>query len=87
MDPSPEGTSTIPPELRDAVDRSEECELAFVCGALVGAVERAVRPADGYPPHGAQCICSTCDLRRALRRYNEVAVAQNRYWPGGPVRG
>lgn len=68
------------------MDRAEEGEFAFVVGALVGAVERAVRPAEGYPAHGSACICSTCDLRRALSRYNEVAVAQNRYWPTGPKR-
>jgi hypothetical protein len=86
VDTPAQETSTLPPEVREAVDRAEEGEFAFVMGALVGAVERAVQPAAGYPAHGAACICSTCDLRRALRRYNEVAVAQNRYWLAGPVR-
>jgi hypothetical protein len=62
-------------------------DFAFVLGALVGAVEHAVRPAQGYPPHSTRCICPTCDLRKALDRYNEVAVAQGRYWPAGPPVG
>jgi hypothetical protein len=66
------------------VDRSEDGELAFVMGALVGAVERACRPAAGYPPHSDICICSTCDLRKALNRYNDVIRQQGRFWPGAP---
>lgn len=84
MDTQAPEDSTLPPDVREAVDRHDVGEFAFVLGALVGAVERATRPAEGYPPHSSRCICPTCDLRKALDRYNEVAVAQNRYWPGAP---